>query len=128
MVRLAVVASILSLLAGAASAQEAIPTAQGVTPPDASKEPLPPPLGVARPGEALAPMQPGPCGTSPTPKMAPLDANGEPQVDTSPHGEMYAGVGTRGYREVGGTVCVPVGKSGAVSISVDQTKFDGRRR
>jgi hypothetical protein len=127
MVRLAVVASIFSLLAGAASAQEAIPTAQGATPPDTSKEPPPAPLG-ARPVEALAPMQPGPCGTGPTPKMAPLDANGEPQVDTSPHGEMYAGVGTRGYREVGGTVCVPVGKSGAVTISVDQTKFDGRRR
>lgn len=127
MLRLAAVVSIMGLLAGAAAAQEAIPTAQGAVLPDTSKEPTPPPLG-ARPVDRLAPVEPGPCGLGPTQKLAPLTADGEPQVDHSPHGEVYAGIGTRGYREVGGTVCVPVGDHGAVAISVDQTKFDGRRR
>jgi hypothetical protein len=126
MVRLAVVVSIVSLLAGAAAADEVIPTAQGATPPDASKEPPPPPLGTHPASEWVA-MQPGPCGTGPAPKLAPLGADGEPQVDHSPHGEMYAGIGTHGYREVGGTVCVPVGKTGAVTVSVDQSRFGGGR-
>lgn len=139
MVRLAVVVSILSLSilcvsAGVASAeaaspaaQEAIPTAQGATLPDTSGEPPPPPLGTPKAVD-IEPVQPGPCGLGPTPKLAPVGPDGEPQVDHSPHGEVYAGVGTHGYREVGGSVCVPVGKTGAVDISVDQTRFDGRRR
>ena len=39
------------------------------------------------------------------------------------------GVGTHGYREVGGSICQPVGQNGAVSISVDETQGNwGYRR
>jgi len=48
--------------------------------------------------------------------------------DRKPHGEVHAGVGTGGYREVGGAVTQPIGDCGSVTIAVDKTEFDGGRR
>ena len=50
------------------------------------------------------------------------------KTDKTPHGEVWAGVGTRGYRDIGGAVCVPVGDNAAVSIAIDAGQIDGRRR
>jgi len=60
------------------------------------------------------PMAMGPCGPE---KVKP-----DGKLDTAPHGEVYGGVGNHGYREIGGTICQPVGQNGAVSVSVDQTQ------
>lgn len=46
--------------------------------------------------------------------------------DSKPHGEVWAGVGTRGYREVG-VVTQAVGECGRVTIAIDKTDFGGRR-
>jgi hypothetical protein len=35
----------------------------------------------------------------------------------TPHGEVRVGVGTRGYREVGGAVCQPLPGGGFVAVS-----------
>ena len=60
----------------------------------------------------------GPCGgVAKTP-------GGKP--DKNPHGDVYAGVGTHGYREGGGVVCVPVGDHAAATIAVDVGHIDGR--
>jgi len=110
--------------AGAAGAQEAISTAKGATLPDVSKEPTPGPL---QPPAAtnLAPVLPGPCGTSPVPKVAPVNADGGPQVDQSPHGEVSVGADSRGGRYAEGSVCVPIGDRSFVSVDVATGHEDG---
>jgi hypothetical protein len=83
---------------------------------------VPPPL----PANSAAmhgaqPVAMGPCGPE---KVKP-----DGTLETAPHGEVVAGVGTRGYRELGGTICQPVGQNGAVSLSIDDTQGDwGYRR
>jgi hypothetical protein len=122
----AVAAAVLALSAGAAGAQEAIPTARVATPLDVSREPPPPPL--PPPGSQhsnLAAVQPGPCGTGPVPKLAPVDANGDPQVDHSPHGEVSVGMDSRGGRYAEGSVCVPVGDRSFVAVDVSGSQFNG---
>ena len=113
----AALAAILALSAGAVDAQEAISTAKTTTPLDVSKEPTPAPL--APPGPTnMAPMLPGPCGTGPTPKMAPVNADGGPQVDHSPHGDVSVGMDSRGGRYAEGSVCVPIGDRSFVAVDV----------
>jgi hypothetical protein len=124
----AVFAAVLALSgimsAGVAGAQEAIATAKGVTPPDVSGDPPPPPI---QPPAAtnLAPVLPGPCGTGPVPRVAPVNADGGPQVDRSPHGEVSVGADSRGGRYAEGSVCVPIGDKSFVSVDVGGSKFDG---
>ncbi|MGH7022128.1 MAG: hypothetical protein ACREEB_00905 [Caulobacteraceae bacterium] len=67
------------------------------------------------------PVPIGPCG-------APYkdDGKGGVKQDKDPRGEVWAGVGTHGYRDVGGAVCIPVGKAAQVTIAVDSTHW-GRR-
>jgi hypothetical protein len=107
------------MAAGGAGAQEVIPTAKGVTPPDVSQDPLPAQI---QPPEAtnLAPVLPGPCGTGPVPRVAPVNADGGPQVDHSPHGEVSVGADSRGGRYAEGSVCVPIGDRSSVSIDVGE--------
>jgi hypothetical protein len=52
----------------------------------------------------------------------------DPPPDRKPHGEVWAGVGTRGYREAGGVVTMPVGDCGHVTVAIDKTEFAGRHR
>lgn len=52
-----------------------------------------------------------------------------PASDGKPHGEVWAGIGTRGYRTVGGVVTQPLGDCGQVTVGVSHTGSDvGRRR
>jgi hypothetical protein len=44
-----------------------------------------------------------------------------PAIDRKPHGEVWAGVGTGGYREGGGVVTAPVGACGQVTVAIDRT-------
>ncbi|MDE2356859.1 MAG: hypothetical protein KGL69_08910 [Alphaproteobacteria bacterium] len=57
----------------------------------------------------------GPCGGGIDPKTGKLDMN--------PHGEAFVGVGSAGYREAGGTVCIPLKDNIAAQISVDVGRF-----
>ncbi len=122
---------VLPLLIGAAlvaslgaQAQEAIPTAAnapgGGAPPAASGGPIS--LGdKSSDFDDRGPVPIGPCG-------APYKqtADGQLKQDKSPHGEIFGGVGTHGYREAGGVVCLPVGQNGQVSVAVDTVHW-GRR-
>jgi len=113
-----------SLSAGAAAlAQEAIPTAGGAQSNVSPKTAAAP--SDLRPLDEFAdgPLGPkmGPCGPLET-------ADGKP--DHSAHGEVHAGVGTHGYRNIGGAVCKPIGDNGAIAIAIDKTDGDygyGRR-
>ncbi len=125
MLRAVVVAFALALAAPSVQAEEVIATAANATPPDVSKAPPPGPLLPPKPSN-LAPVQPGPCGLGPVEKVAPVDANGEPAVDHSPHGEVSVGMGSHGYRFAEGSVCVPVGENGFVAVDVGTGQF-GRR-
>jgi len=121
MIRILSVAFAISLVAATgASAQEAIPTAAGAADGGAPAAPAAAaPILISKDSlrdDRGAPRV-GPCGGVP-------DANGKP--DKNPHGEVYGGVGTHGYREYGGAVCVPVGDNVAVTIAVDRTQYKGR--
>jgi hypothetical protein len=102
-----------------ALAQEAIPTAVGAPGDGAPPAPEDAPLRLSdridRGEEFLRPI--GPCG-GPA-----LTRDGKP--DKAPHGEVWAGIGTHGYRDIGGVVCAPLGDKGAVSIAVDAGRIDG---
>jgi hypothetical protein len=73
----------------------------------------PGPLNAAKPDGADEVGPIGPCG-----RPISVDANGKP--DLRPSGEVSVGVGTRGYREVSGTVCKPTANGGFVAISAGQ--------
>ena len=51
------------------------------------------------------------------------------RVDKRPHGEVWAGIGTGGYREVGGVVTQPIGDCATVTIGMSRTegRFAGPR-
>ena len=122
LLKLGIVLSIA--LAGAAVAetvvaQEAIPTATGS------------PTGGAPVSESTGPIRlPNRIDTgddivrSVSPCGAPPKADGKP--DRSPHGEVFAGVGTHGYREGGGVVCLPIGDKAAVTLAVDAGRIGDR--
>lgn len=49
--------------------------------------------------------------------------------DRKPHGAVWGGVGTGGYREVGGVVTQPIGDCSSVTVAIDHVQADyGRRR
>jgi hypothetical protein len=108
-------------LASSAQAQEAIPTATG---PSSGWAPAPDPNDnstlrlsdhIDRGPDAVRPA--GPCG-------GPAKTE-DGKTDNSPHGEVWAGVGNHGYRDAGGTVCMPLGSGAAVSIAVDAGQSNG---
>lgn len=51
-----------------------------------------------------------------------------PPFDRRPHGEIEAAVGTGGYREVAGTVVVPIGDKGYVAAGVVMVDQGSRGR
>ena len=61
----------------------------------------------------------GPCGG---PARKP-----DGKTDKTPHGEVWAGVGTNGYREIGGVVCAPLGDNAAVTLGIDTGRVNGWR-
>src|SRR5208282_4190149 len=50
-----------------------------------------------------------------------------PVRDHKVHGEMSVGVGTNGYREVGGVVTGPVGDDGQATIAIDAGQIGNGR-
>jgi hypothetical protein len=108
----------VALLASPAFAQEAIPTASdaplGGAP---TPQPGPPQSLGQRPFFNGTDIVRGPvngCGVPPK-------EDGTP--DKSVHGEVFAGVGNHGYREAGGTACVPIGEHSSATISVDAGRY-----
>jgi hypothetical protein len=114
------------LIAAPAAASEPLVTAgriadapSGLGPDDVN---LVPPLGAYR-------VLPSPPDDG-SPNLPP-NAGCYQAADGKPHGEVWAGVGTHGYRNVGTAMTAPVGKCGSVSIMVDRTEggglYGGRR-
>jgi hypothetical protein len=44
------------------------------------------------------------------------------KTDDKPHGEVWAGAGTHGYRQAGGVVTQPLGACGSLTLMVDHTE------
>jgi hypothetical protein len=55
-------------------------------------------------------------------------ASGKPgcvrNPDRAPHGEVWAGVGTRGYNDIGGVVTQPLGDCSTVTLGYEQSHGD----
>lgn len=69
-------------------------------------------------GELVQVVKVGPC----TPYGAEIAAEARAEgarveLDRAPHGEIGAGVGTGGAREVHGVVCQPIGPNSSVTVS-----------
>lgn len=62
------------------------------------------------------------------PKPAAKGCAALPANDGKPHGEVWAGIGNHGYREVGGVVTQPIGKCGSLTVAVDKTDGNFGRR
>jgi len=115
----------LLITSGAAAGGEPLTTAgatQAAPPASAATEGAPP-LSAAPARRADADAAPPPADGQPGCR------DGE-AVDHRPHGEVWGGVGTHGYRNVGAAAAAPVGKCSSVSIAVDRVEggFGGWRR
>jgi hypothetical protein len=115
--------------ATAAPQDEAIPTAAGA-PTGGAPEPSSEPSYGARPLRLDDRLDTGPGFLRPAGPCGGPAKTADGKTDKTPHGEVWAGVGTRGYREAGGAVCVPLGENSALTIAVDAGHVDGygRRR
>jgi len=49
-------------------------------------------------------------------------------ADRKPHGQVWAEVGTGGYRRVGGVVTQPIGECASVTVAVEKAEGGGFRR
>jgi hypothetical protein len=109
----------MTVTPGWALAQEAIPTAKdsafGGAPPLAPPGPLSLPTHRSLGADNLVRAPVGPCGGLPDPQTG--------KLDKSPHGEVFAGVGSAGYREAGGEVCLPISDHVAAHLAVDVGRF-----
>ena len=107
--------TVLAMIAAApVRAQEAIPTATNTPPPAPPATSAPLRINQKQGFDDEGPPLVGPCGAVGEIK------DGVPQKpDRNPHGEVFAGVGTHGYREAGGVVCMPIGDHAAVTVAID---------
>jgi hypothetical protein len=110
----------MAIFATAAAAQEAIATAAGGPAGDA---PAATTTNLLHLGDRIdrgddIVRSRGPCGGPAT------TPDGKP--DRSVHGEVFAAVGTRGYREAGGAACIPLGDHTAATIAVDAGQINTR--
>ena len=112
----------LWLAGGPAFAQEAIQTGHGGAPPVASAAAGAEPDDVwAR--RVLDAASASASGAAPADgKAAATPACAAAKGDGKPHGEVWAGAGTRGYRQVGGVVTQPLGSCGSVTVMLDHTE------
>jgi hypothetical protein len=126
------------LAASAASAQEVVKTGPDGAPPAAA--PVGPmPAGGGRDPEqspqAIGAWARGVLAGEPSREQAAAaPANGArpsgctPPPDRKPHGEVWAGAGTGGYRDVGGVVTQPLGDCGSITVMIDQSQSNYRWR
>ena len=120
MKRVSIMLVIAAVAASSAHAGEAISTAGGAGASPAASAPAAAPIMIPEHDAFDRDIQRtvGPCGgVAKTP-------DGKP--DKNPHGEVFAGVGTHGYREAGGVVCVPMGDHAAATIAIDVGQSNGR--
>jgi len=118
----AALSAAIGVLPTIAAAQEAIPTAAGAPAapaPAASAAPITLPDTIDE--DDAGPLPVGPCGA-----VGQIKDGQVQKPDRKPHGAVWAGVGTRGYREAGGVVCQPIGEHSAVTIAVDAARIGGR--
>jgi hypothetical protein len=120
--RIAVFAAAAAVVfAGPALAQGPITTAPAAGPSAPQPTAAPPPLRAAGEAHAEEPqVAMGPCG--------PEKVKADGKLETKPHGEVEAGIGTGGYRHVAGVVCQPIGQNSALTVGVSDTQFDRSRR
>jgi len=112
---------IIVLSAAPALADGPLATAAGPQTPAPQPQAAAPPLASSAPdGPGGPPVAMGPCG--------PEKVKSDGSLETQPHGEVEAGVGTAGYRHLGGAVCQPLKDGGAVNISVSADQWGGRGR
>lgn len=112
---------VVLFFAGPALADGPIATAPAAGP--AAPQPTTPASPLPLPGTFSADSQPiamGPCGPE---KVKP-----DGSLETAPHGEVEAGVGTNGYRHLAGVVCQPIGQDSAVTVSASETQSAGSFR
>lgn len=128
--------------ASAAQAQEVIETSPGgAGAPPASMAGPPPGPGAVEIDHDQSPEAIGAWGRrvlagDPAPREQAADGgpNGQraagctPPPDNKPHGEVWAGAGTGGYRNVGGVVTQPIGSCGSVTLMIDHSQADYRWR
>lgn len=110
------------LITGQAAAAEVVTTAgaaRAAGPPVAGPAVVPP-LGAPQPAIDEA------AGPTPPPGQSRCSAAAPADLDRRPHGEVWAGVGTHGYRDVGTAMTAPVGKCGSVSIAIDRAEGSDR--
>lgn len=107
-------ACLLIAAGGPCGAQEVIATAKNTPPPAPPMSAAPLWLGHHADFDDEGPPRIGPCGAV----GEVHDGVAEPP-DKKVHGEVFGGVGTRGYREIGGVLCVPVGDHAAVTVAID---------
>jgi hypothetical protein len=119
--RLTALAAGALLVAAPAFAEGPIATATGPQIPPPQPQAAAPPLAAAPNGlPPGAPQAMGPCGPE---KVKP-----DGTLETKPHGEMEAGVGTAGYRHLGGEVCQPLKNGGSVQVGVSADQWGWGRR
>lgn len=118
--RLLVLAAALSVAAGAEWADGPVSTTSSADRAPPQPQAAAPPLADAGGAPAVQRVAMGPCG--------PERVKSDGKLDTAPHGEIEAGIGTHAYRHLAGTICQPVGQNGAVQVSasVSQAQY-GRR-
>ena len=114
----ALVAAATLLATGPAFADDTIATA-------ASADAHPPGGGSAAPGPLAATPDPRRGGGDDVLMTAcgPEPVNDKGVAAMTPHGEVSAGVGSRGYRDVGGTVCQPLPGGAFVAISAGSSRI-----
>jgi hypothetical protein len=120
------------ICAPAAWADEVIATGVGGAPPPAAEAT---PAPGAEPSEAAKAQAIGDWAQrvmsgEPAPEDQPPAKGGRCTrvEDRQPHGQVWAGIGTRGYRNVGGVVTQPIGDCGQVTIAIDHSEGGGWRR
>ena len=118
--RLFVIAAALSLAAAAAWADGPVSTTSSADQNPPQPQAAAPPLADHGDGSATQRVAMGPCG--------PERVKADGKLDTAPHGEVEAGIGTRGYRHLAGTVCQPIGQNGAVQVSASTSQAQYGRR
>ena len=136
--KLVPLAFILAVCAGSAQAQEIITAGASGAPP-AAEAGLPAPMATEpaprRDGdspEAIGAWANGVIAGEPSQTDAApgrlAGARCPPREDRKPHGQVWAGIGTRGYRNVGAVVNQPVGDCGEVTVAIEHTEFNGGQR
>lgn len=120
---------VLAAVCAASVARADEPIATGAAGPPPAAE-APPPLRSQDSPEAIGDWARGVMAGAPSAEAAAAGPAGQasacPPKDGKPHGEVWAGVGTGGYREVGGVVTQPVGDCGSVTVGV--SRAEGRWR